>query len=285
AAFGPGGLVADLTGVADEAAVGEVAESEVGIGDAEGADATLVLGKLRDVGAEIAKLRHVTALSALRCGAHNVDDGVVDEGRSLNPGVADRVILGLHGGTRNIGEQVLSVVAGLMDVAIDVETAVEFILSAENLVDAADVLVEVLDGGKTVGDASVGESLRDGQQLGEGHGYGTDRNLVIGEGIAGSRVVDLDYLALRIDAGAGVQVIGEISSEVRGGRENSVVGIALRTDARALISEEDKHAVLLDGAADGAAVLVALQGILGGGEEVASIEGPVADEFESVAVP
>ena len=53
----------------------------------------------------------------------------------------------------------------------------------------------------------------------------------------------------------------------------------------AFVVSEDKEAVLNDGAADGEAELVALEGLGAAGEEGAGVEGVVAEEMEGRAVP
>src|ERR1017187_11007297 len=77
--MGPGDLIAELVGVADEFPIREVAQAEVSVCDAERANSTFRLGQLRGGRAEVAKLRHVAALAAVRSGAHEGRHKIVDE--------------------------------------------------------------------------------------------------------------------------------------------------------------------------------------------------------------
>ena len=68
-----------------------------------------------------------------------------------------------------------------------------------------------------------------------------------------------------------------------GGDKSSLIGGILARDG-ALVTREEEKFVLLDGAADSAAELVALQSVALGREEIASVQVAIAKKLESVAV-
>ena len=94
-----------------------------------------------------------------------------------------------------------------MLVAIEVEPDIELILAAHYLVEAGNVLIEVLYSGQAIGNAAVGRRLVEREILRQRHGHRTDRNLVVRERLSGGRVVDLDHLPLRIHRRVRSQVI------------------------------------------------------------------------------
>ena len=71
-------------------------------------------------------------------------DSVVDDRGRNDPCVADRPVLRLHRRARSYGEEVLAVIGGRVIVPVEVEAAKEPVLAAEDLIEARDVLVEVL---------------------------------------------------------------------------------------------------------------------------------------------
>src|ERR1019366_162603 len=113
----------------------------------------------------------------------------------------------------------------------------------------------------TVVDLSAAVNRR-GQQLGNGHGRGIERlgGDVVGEGSL-ERLCDAALAGRR-------SIGGEIAGQhLRGGDEGRSRGKGI-ADARSLIAAEEEQFVLLDGTADGAAELVALEHVRSGGENV-----------------
>src|SRR5579883_1265869 len=117
-AYGPRRLIADLTSVADELAIREIADAKISTRNAESPDPSFGLRKLLDVGAEIIKLRHVPALRAVRRIALQANNGVIYKTRIGNPGVAGSVVLALYDRSRAVCQQVLPIIGGHHLIAI-----------------------------------------------------------------------------------------------------------------------------------------------------------------------
>src|ERR1035441_3412974 len=184
---GPGDLIAELVGVADELTIREVAQAEVSVGDAERANSTFSLGQLRGGRTEVVKLRHVAALAAVRSGAHKARHKIVDETRPRNQSVSRGPVLGMNRGARGAGqEEALAAIAGGQVKAVQVKSCIELVLAAHHPVEPGNILVEVLYRGYRIRNAAIGRRLGDGEKLRQIHGDGADGTG--GNYVAGKRV-------------------------------------------------------------------------------------------------
>src|SRR5271156_6231537 len=85
---------------------------------------------------------------------------------------------------------------------------------------------------------------------------------------------------------AGIQrQVGEVAGGAfLHGRHGNLVGVDALGGARALVIGEEENFVFADGAADGAAELVLIEGAAGGRKVVARVEIGIAQECEEIAV-
>src|SRR6185437_12103275 len=92
----PGHLIANISGIANELGIIEGVDLEKAV-HVEKFDATLRLGQLKDVDAEIVHLWDLSKLATIRRRSYNIEDHIVYKPGTYNPGVTDGVVLGLHG--------------------------------------------------------------------------------------------------------------------------------------------------------------------------------------------
>src|SRR5579875_488364 len=155
-AYGPRRLIADLTSVADEPAIREIADTKISTRNAEPPNPSFGFGKLLDIGAEIIKLRHVPALRAVRRIALQANNSVIHKTRIGNPGVAGGVVLALHNRSRAICQQILSIIGRHRLIAVQIKSRKKFILPpAHHLIETGDAFVLVLVVGKSISDPAV----------------------------------------------------------------------------------------------------------------------------------
>ncbi len=206
------------------------------------------------------------------------DDEGVAEGKALNA----LVVTG-GSGEQDVGRRVVvrSVVVG------EVVAAEEGVALAPGVVDAADVLVFGVVAGKGHADEADGVGLRERKHFDEVERGGAELrggDLFAWIGYAGEGVLE----GCR-GGGLGAVAAGGHPAEVaieHGRRWDAVVGCAGGFMlACALIAAEEEELVGDDLAAEGSAELIALDGVLGGGEEVGGVDDVVADEVEDGAVP
>src|SRR6185437_16125475 len=283
----PGHLIANISGIANELGIIEGVDLEKAV-HVEKFDATLRLGQLKDVDAEIVHLWDLSKLATIRRRSYNIEDHIVYKPGTYNPGVTDGVVLGLHGRACAHSENVLSIKRWRVHKAIEVKPGVKPILAPYRLVHTRNILVEVLLVGSREGYTAVRRCLRYRKKLCKAGCHRTDFirwNDVASEWRARGRIVNEHDFMQRVRRTVCIQVSREVSIQVRCRRNHSVAGVVLRSQPRSLVSEENECAVFADWATNRASKLIPLQRIHLRCEIIPCIEGSIADELERIAVP
>ncbi len=204
----------------------------------------------------------------------------IDEGGAEGPGVLEHAVLGFIG----VGSAGEGLEGALEGGGVLVEPlAVELLGIGDGVIDAEAPLVVIKSvAGATeeilgsLGEAGTGEvklleAVGDGVDAVGGDGLVGESGTGVGSGVVGERIVD--------DFGD----FGEVAVEHLGGGSEGT-GTEGIDFAEAFVVGVEPEFVLLDGAADGATVLVAFEVFGDLGEVVAGVEFAVADEPEGLAV-
>ena len=159
------------------------------------------------------------------------------------------------------------------------------VLFATHEVDTADELVLVSGSRNTVGHspARVAGRRQITYQFDRGRVVTRHRHLIVGEQLSRQRI----FQSFRFAVGLARRRLqcAPVARQCGSGRHETDRAGWILTIPGALIPEKEEQLVLDDLIADRAAVLITLEGIVRGGEEVACIHVPIADKLEEIAVP
>jgi hypothetical protein len=194
-----------------------------------------------------------------------------------------------------VREQIAEIQEALVVEVISEIAPGKSVFGAKLLVNTHQALIVRLDGGLAVEDDAInsfGRDRKEGHQLDRCKIKRAGINQVPIVGRFGDRVDNLSHFAERIRRVRGAQFRGKVSRQIGGSRKVGLVSTYIVTKRSVLVPEKEKGLVVsvievrdAERAAEGAAELIALQGIdTNGGEPVGCVENTVANELECAAV-